>query len=136
MNSPFTQFLILTMCEDVRTDNPRAVVNLGGPYYAATAAAEYDDAALRRVGPLNWDSAVDERGFRRNPQHLYPCPECGGQGEFTPDDLRVRCRDRKCPLRAQELPRGVWQHLGRGMAKADGRIRKLRGVVNAKSKGG
>jgi hypothetical protein len=118
---------------DLCIDDPRAVMEFDGwgAYYIMPAAAEWDDASLAKVGPLNWDSAVDEQGFRRNPAHLYPCPECGGAGEFTADDLRVRCRDRACPLRGQELSRAVWQHLGRGMQKVDGRIRQLRRVLRS-----
>ena len=130
MRTRFTQFLTMTMCEDVRIDDPRAVVDLGGPYYAATAAAEYDDGALARVGPLNWDSAIDDRGFRRNPRHLYACPECGGRGQYTADDLRVRCASRACPMRGQELPRAVWQHVGHGMEKAEQRVRGLRKLIS------
>lgn len=126
MRTPFLQFVV--ECGDLRTSDPAATVEVlrFGRIYIMPAAAEIDDASLRMVGPLNWDSAMDDRGFRRNPAHLYPCPECGGAGEFTADDLRVRCRDRKCPMRGQELSRAVWQHLGYGMAKADGRIRQLR----------
>jgi hypothetical protein len=129
MNSPALQFAV--ECGDLRAVDPGAMVEVlnFGAIYIMPAAAEWDDACLTRVGPMNWDSAFDEQGFRRNPLHLYPCPECGAAGEYTADDLRVRCADRICPMRGPELPRAVWQHLGRSIQKADGWIRQLRKSV-------
>ena len=126
MTTPFLQFL--TEYGRRTTDDPAEQVEVlfFGSVYAMAAAAEFDDDALQLVGPLNWDSCVDARGFRRNPAHLYPCPECGRRGQFTAGDLRVRCQDRGCPMHQQELPRAVWQHLGLAAEKSDGRIRKLR----------